>query len=134
MTLRVRILVLGLVVALPLLLFAVLAAVRDQQDREATLAADQVALARTAAAAADGFLQSDATALRALVALPEIRNFATDPGAAEAPMQAIFDAFPNLESLGLIGPDGRNVRSLIRDGSVAPAPSSWAIGHTYGRH
>jgi len=33
--------VLGLIVALPLLLFAVLAAVRDQQEREATLAADQ---------------------------------------------------------------------------------------------
>jgi signal transduction histidine kinase len=119
-SLRVRILVLGLIVALPLLLFAVLGAVRDQQDREATLAADQVALARAAAAAADGFLQSDATALRALVALPQIRSFATNPEAAEPPMQAIFDAFPNLESLGLIGPDGRNVRSLIRDGTVPP--------------
>ena len=111
---------LGLVVALPLLLFAVLAAARDQQERGATLAADQVALARAAAAAADGFLQSDATALRALVALPEVRNFGSDPTAAEAPMHAIFEAFPNLETLGLIGPDGRNVRSLLRDGSLAP--------------
>jgi signal transduction histidine kinase len=119
-TLRVRILVLGLVVALPLLLFAVLAAVRDQQEREATLAADQVALARAAAAAADGLLQSDATALRALVALPAIRDFVSNPDAAEPPMLAIFGAFPNLESLGLIGPDGRNVRSLIRDGTVPP--------------
>jgi signal transduction histidine kinase len=130
---RARFLLLGAAVALPLLFFGLLGAVRDQNARETALEEDQVSLARAAAVAADGFLQGDAAAVRALAALPSTQNAAGgDLGTAEAAMRSVLQAFPNVETLGLIGSDGWNVLSLTPQ-TLVPARTVFVGDRPYVR-
>lgn len=121
MSYRTRVLLLGALIALPLLVLSILSAVRYQMDQEQAVQNEQLAVARAVAVAAEGFLDADSAAVRAITALPAVRNFEqTDAAELERAMQPAFDAFPQVETLGLIGPDGWNVRSLTRHVPVPP--------------
>lgn len=117
---RLRLLILVGLAALPLLLLSILGAARYLAERERAVSDEQLAVARAVAGAAQGFLEADTTAVRAIAALPAVRDFArVDGETLDRAMLPIFGAFPQLETLGLIGPDGWNERSLTRN---VPAP------------
>lgn len=117
---RARVLLLAVFVALPLLLAASINALRSLGDEERRLNDERVLIARAVAAAAEGFLASDVAGAKAIAALPAVQQFETTDGEAiERAMRPLFDAFPNIETVGLIGADGWNVRSLTRS---TPAP------------
>ena len=121
MSYRVRILILGGLVALPLLLLALTATARDQMERERALTEERVAVAQAVAAAVEGFLDRDTAALQAIASLPAVRDFERTSGEElDDAMLPIFEAFPNVETIGLIGPDGWNVRSLTSHVPVEP--------------
>ncbi|HUG13559.1 MAG TPA: sensor histidine kinase [Thermomicrobiales bacterium] len=118
---RARILVLVALVALPLLLLSIASAAYSYRQQEQSLNEERVAVARAVAAAVEGLLEGDLAAVQAIAAQSAVRDFATAPPEdVEHAMLRIFNVFPNLETLGLIGPDGWNVRSVTRHVAVPP--------------
>lgn len=121
MSYRTRAMALGALVGLPLLVLSIISALRLQAERERALNEERLETAGAVAAAVEIFLESDIAALRAVATLPAVRDFQrSDDAEVERALLSIFTSFHGLETIGLIGRDGWNVRSLARSGSIPP--------------
>ena len=104
MKLSVRLLILVLFAALPVLAFQVHALLADREQRKAAIAEQAQTLARLAAAQQDQFIEGARYLLGAAAKLPEVQN--RDAARCNARMTEFLDLFPTIAGIGVVAPDG----------------------------
>jgi PAS domain S-box-containing protein len=104
MKLSVRLLILVLLAALPVLAFQVHTLLLDRQQRKEAIAGQALSLARLAAAQQDQFIEGARYLLGAAAKLPEVQN--RDPAGCQARMAELVGLFPAITGIGAVMPDG----------------------------
>ena len=104
MKLSVRLLILVLFAALPVLALQVHALQADREQRKAAIAAQALNLARLAAAQQDQFIEGARYLLGAAAKLPEVQN--GDAARCDARMAEFLELFPTIAGIGAVMPDG----------------------------
>ena len=104
MKLSVRLLLLVLIAALPILGMQVHELLAVRQQRKAAIAEQALDLARLAAAQQDQFIESARYLLAAAAQMPEVQGL--DGPACSLRMLELLGQFPTVAGLGAVGPDG----------------------------
>jgi len=104
MKLSVRLLILVLIAALPVLGLQVQGLVQDREQLKAAIAQQALDLARLAAAQQDQFIEAARHLLAAAAQLPEVQN--RDAPACDKQMAELLVKFPTITSIGATAPDG----------------------------
>jgi PAS domain S-box-containing protein len=104
MKLSVRLLILVLIAALPVLALQVHGLLQDREQRKAAIAEQALDLARLAAAQQDQFIESARYLLAAAAQLPEVQSRDT-PG-CDRRMAELLVQFPTVNSIAVVAPDG----------------------------
>jgi PAS domain S-box-containing protein len=104
MKLSVRLLILVLIAALPVLALQVQGLLQDREQRKAAIAEQALDLARLAAAQQDQFIESARYLLAAAAQLPEVQSRDT-PG-CDRQMAELLVQFPTVTSIAVAAPDG----------------------------
>jgi PAS domain S-box-containing protein len=104
MNLTVRLLILVLIAALPVLALQVHGLLQDREQRKAAIAEQALDLARLAAAQQDQFIESARYLLAAAAQLPEVQSRDT-PG-CDRRMAELLVQFPTVTSIAVAAPDG----------------------------
>ncbi len=104
MKLSVRLLILVLFAALPVLALQVHALLADREHRKAAIAEQALTLARLAAAQQDQFIEGARYLLGAAAKLPEVQN--RDAARCNARMAEFMELFPTIAGIGAATPDG----------------------------
>jgi PAS domain S-box-containing protein len=104
MKLSVRLLILLLIAALPVLALQVQGLVQDREQLKAAIAQQALDLARLAAAQQDQFIEAARHLLAAAAQLPEVQN--RDAPACNKQMAELLVQFPTITSIGAVAPDG----------------------------
>ena len=104
MKLSVRLLILVLIAALPVLALQVQGLVQDREQLKVAIAQQALDLARLAAAQQDQFIEAARHLLAAAAQLPEVQN--RDAPACDKQMAELLVQFPTITSIGATAPDG----------------------------
>jgi PAS domain S-box-containing protein len=104
MKLSVRLLILVLLAALPVLAIQVHELLQSREQRKAAIAEQAVDLARLAAAQQDQFIESARYLLAAAAQMPEVQG--RDGPGCSARMAELRRQFPTAAGIGAVGPDG----------------------------
>jgi PAS domain S-box-containing protein len=104
MKLSVRLLILVLFAALPVLALQVNALVADREQRKTSIADQALNLARLAAAQQNQFIEGARYLLGAAAKLPEVQN--RDASSCHARMAEFLQLFPTVAGIGAVAPDG----------------------------
>ncbi len=104
MKLSVRLLILVLFAALPVLALQVHALLADREQRKAAIAEQAQTLARLAAAQQDQFIEGARYLLGAAAKLPEVQK--RDAARCNARMTEFLELFPTIAGIGVTTPDG----------------------------
>ena len=104
MKLSVRLLLLVLIAALPILAMQVHGLLQDREQRKAAIAEQALELARLAAAQQDQFIEGARYLLAAAAQLPDVQN--RDAAACNARMAEFLRLFPTIAGIGAVAPDG----------------------------
>jgi PAS domain S-box-containing protein len=104
MKLSVRLLILVLLAALPVLAIQVHELFQSREQRKAAIAEQAVDLARLAAAQQDQFIESARYLLAAAAQMPEVQG--RDGPGCSARMAELRRQFPTAAGIGAVGPDG----------------------------
>jgi PAS domain S-box-containing protein len=147
MTLSVRLLILVLLAAVPVLAIQVEDLRQDREQGKAALAGQALDLARLAAAQQDQFIESARYLLTAAAQFPEVLNL--DPEGCSARMRELLRQFPSIAGIGAVGLDGIpfcSGRDSVANISIADRPyfqeavrnrsleiSGYVIGRQTGR-
>ena len=115
MKLSVRLLILVLVAALPVLALQVYGLVEDREQGKAAIAEQALDLARLAAAQQDQFIEGARSLLAAAAQLPEVRN--RDGPGCDRRMAELLVQFPTVTGIGAAAPDGIQFCSGLRGAS-----------------
>ncbi len=118
MKLSIRLLILVLLAALPVLAFQVHALLADREQRKAAIAGQAQTLARLAAAQQDQFIEGARYLLGAAAKLPEVQN--RDAARCNARMAEFLELFPTIAGIGAIMPDGVQFCSSRQESSEQP--------------
>ncbi|HLT02290.1 MAG TPA: PAS domain S-box protein [Geminicoccaceae bacterium] len=147
MKLGLRLLILVLLAALPVLALQVQDLVQTREQRKAAIAEQALDLARLAAAQQDQFIESARYLLAAAAQFPEVQDL--DREACSARMKDLLRQFPTITGIGATGADGVPFCSdtgNVTDSSAADQPyfqravrdrslaiSGYTIGQKSGR-
>ena len=104
MKLSIRLLILVLFAALPVLALQVNALLADREQRKAAIADQALNLARLAAAQQNQFIEGARYLLGAAAKLPEVQN--RDGVRCNARMAEFIELFPTIGGIGAVAPDG----------------------------
>jgi PAS domain S-box-containing protein len=104
MKLSVRLLILVLFAALPVLALQVNALVADREQRKTAIADQALSLARLSAAQQDQFIEGARYLLGAAAKLPEVQNH--DSARCDARMAEFLELFPTIAGIRVVAPDG----------------------------
>ena len=104
MKLSVRLLILVLLAALPVLAIQVHDRVQSREQRKAAIAEQALDLARLAAAQQDQFIESARYLLAAAAQMPEVQNL--DREGCSARMRELLEQFPTITGIGASRRDG----------------------------
>jgi PAS domain S-box-containing protein len=104
MKLSVRLLILVLFAALPVLALQVHGLVVDREQRKAAIASQALELAHLAAAQQNQFIEGARYLLGAAAKLPEVQNH--DVTRCDERMAEFMQLFPTIAGIGAVGPDG----------------------------
>jgi PAS domain S-box-containing protein len=104
MTLSLRLLILVLLAAVPVLAIQVHDLVQGREQRRAAIAEQALDLARLAAAQQDQFIESARYLLAAAAQLPEVQNLERE--GCSARMGELLDQFPTITGISAVGVDG----------------------------
>jgi two-component system, sensor histidine kinase len=115
MKLSVRLLILVLLAALPVLAIQVQELLQSREQRKAAIAEQAMDLARLAAAQQDQFIESSRHLLAAAAQMPEVQR--RDASGCSARMAELRNQFPRVSGIGALGPDG--VQFCSSSGEVA---------------
>jgi PAS domain S-box-containing protein len=113
MKLSLRLLLLVLIAALPVLAIQVHDLLEQREQRKAQIADQALQLARLTAAQQDEFVEAARFVLNAAALLPEVQ--ARDAAACSARMTEIMAQFPRISGIGAVGPDGVQFCSSRRE-------------------
>ena len=113
MKLSIRLLLLVLIAALPVLAIQVHDLLEQREQRKAQIADQALQLARLTAAQQDEFVEAARFVLSAAALLPEVR--ARDAAGCSTRMAEIISQFPRIARIGAIGPDGIQFCSSDRE-------------------
>jgi PAS domain S-box-containing protein len=120
MKLSLRLLILVLLAAVPVLAIQVHDLLRGREQRKAAIAEQALDLARLAAAQQDQFIESARYLLAAAAQFPEVQNL--DQDGCSGRMRELLDQFPTVTGISAAGLDGIQFCS----GFGSPAPASLA--------
>jgi PAS domain S-box-containing protein len=112
MKLSVRLLILVLGAALPVLALQVHGLLVDREQRKAAIAAQALELAHLAAAQQNQFIEGARYLLGAAAKLPEVQN--RDVDRCNARMAEFMELFPTIAGIGAVGPDGVQFCSALK--------------------
>ena len=104
MKLSIRLLILVLLAALPVLAIQVHDLLQSREQRKAAIAEQALDLARLAAAQQDQFIESARYLLAAAAQMPEVQR--RDASGCSARMAELRAQFPTVSGIGAVGPDG----------------------------
>jgi PAS domain S-box-containing protein len=104
MKLSVRLLILVLLAALPVLAIQVHELLQSREQRKAAIAEQALDLARLAAAQQDQFIEGSRYLLAAAAQMPEVQR--RDASGCSARMAELRNQFPRVSGIGAVGPDG----------------------------
>jgi hypothetical protein len=113
MKLGLRLLILVLIAALPVLAFQVYGLVQDREQRKAAIAEQALNLARLAAAQQDQFIEGARYLLAAAAQLPEVQN--RNARECDQRMAELLVQFPTITGIGAVAPDGVQFCSGLRE-------------------
>ena len=113
MKLSVRLLILVLIAALPVLALQVQGLLQDRERRKAAIAELALDLARLAAAQQDQFIEGARYLLVAAAQLPEVQS--RQGPECDRRMAELLVQFPTVTSLGAVAPDGVQFCSGLRE-------------------
>jgi hypothetical protein len=116
MKLSLRLLILVLLAAVPVLAIQVQDLLQDREQRKAAIAQQALDLARLAAAQQDQFIESARYLLAAAAQFPEVQDL--DRDGCSARMRELLEQFPTITGMSAIGLDG--IQFCSGFGSVAP--------------
>jgi PAS domain S-box-containing protein len=115
MKLGIRLLILVLLAALPVLAIQVQDLLQTREQRKTAIAEQALNLARLAAARQDQFIETARYLLAAAAQMPEVRG--RDASGCSARMAEMRRQFPTVSGIGAVGPDG--VQFCSSSGKVA---------------
>lgn len=104
MKLGVRLLILVLLAALPVLALQIQDLLETREQRKAAIAEQALDLARLAAAQQDQFIENARSLLAAAAQFPEVQRL--DPAGCSARMGDLLDQFPTITGISAVAPDG----------------------------
>jgi Cache domain/HAMP domain len=104
MKLSVRLLILVLLAALPVLAIQVHGLLQSREQRKSAIAEQALNLARLAAAQQDQFIESARYLLAAAAQMPEVQH--RDASGCSARMAELLGQFPTVTGIGAVAPDG----------------------------
>jgi C4-dicarboxylate-specific signal transduction histidine kinase len=104
MKLSVRLLILVLFAALPVLALQVNALIADREQRKTAISHQALTLARLSAAQQNQFIEGARYLLGAAAKLPEVQN--RDSASCDARMAELLGLFPTIAGIGAVAPDG----------------------------
>ena len=104
MKLSLRLLILVLIAALPVLALQVYGLVDDREQRKAAIAKQAMDLARLAAAQQDQFIEGARSLLAAAAQLPEVKD--RNAPECDRRMAELLVQFPTVAGIGAVAPDG----------------------------
>ena len=120
MNLSIRLLILVLLAAVPVLAIQVNDLLRDREQRKVAIAEQALDLARLAAAQQDQFIEGARYLLAAAAQFPEVQNL--DQAGCSARMRELLDQFPTITGMSAVARDG--IQFCSGFGTVVPTDLS----------